>query len=107
MMRNLTLIMVCLALGGCKLFDGLGSDKSKLVIDHRCDVELSQAARAGGDDDSDVMETIKVLPDCTTEIQFRQVVGDSVREIESPGTPGGMQAAPVVELPPEQKEENP
>ena len=88
-MRLMILILLALTLTGCKLFDGYGTDGSELVIDHRCEVDLKQRARAAGADDADMMEKVQVNPDCTTVIDFRQTVGDSVKDIEQPA------AAPV------------
>lgn len=74
--------LIVVALSGCALFEGKGEDRSSLRIDHTCDVRLSQAAKAAGMDDADTIETVRVNPDCTTEIDFRQTIGDSVKKIE-------------------------
>lgn len=83
---EVTVLLVALIfLSGCTLFEGKGQDSSSLRIDHTCDVRLSQAAKAAGMDDADTIETVRVNPDCTTEIDFRQTVGDSVGKIEDEG----------------------
>lgn len=83
---EVTVLLVALIfLSGCTLFEGRGKDKSTLTIDHRCDVELSQVARVSGMDDADVVEKVTVMPDCTTEVEFRQNVGDTIKALEARG----------------------
>ena len=83
MMKIIILVLLVATLSGCSLFDGYGSDGSKLVIDRTCEVSLKQDERVAGGDDADVLEKVNVSPDCTTEVLFRQTVGDDVKQIES------------------------
>ena len=59
-------------LTGCSVWDGLGSDKSGLTVDHSCEVDVTQHAYTAGDEKAKVVESIRVAPDCTTEIDFKQ-----------------------------------
>lgn len=68
-------IALILTLTGCGLLDH-GSDTSNLHIKHNCDVSLEQAAATHGDEQAKVVESVKINPDCTTEIDFKQNVGD-------------------------------
>ena len=83
-------VVLAAVLAGCSLIGGgLGSDGSKLVIDRTCEVSLKQNERVAGGDDADVLEKVSVSPDCTTEVMFRQTVGDDVEEIEEREAPAG------------------
>ena len=84
-MKPILILILVFSLAGCTLFEGRAGDSSKLSVDHRCDVVLQQAARAAGMDDADVIENVTVNPDCTTRVEFRQVVGDGVMGVESQG----------------------
>ena len=82
-MRMVLLVFVGAVLAGCSwVGGGFGSDGSKLVIDRMCEVSLKQNERVAGGDDADVLEKVSVSPDCTTEVMFRQTVGDDVEDIE-------------------------
>ena len=88
------LLLLIPLLAGCTLFDGRGSDGSQLRVVHDCDVKLDQKAVVSGMDDSDTIERVRVNPDCTTEIDFQQAVGDSG------GTTGQFKPVDSVELVP-------
>jgi predicted small secreted protein len=75
----LLLILLCGTLSGCQLFSGVGKDGSQLRVVHDCDVRLDQNAIVAGMDDSDTIERVRVNPDCTTEIDFQQSVGEKDR----------------------------
>lgn len=80
--RILIILLIGHVLAGCTWWGGRASDGSQLTVEHRCDVVLQQNAKASGADDADVIETVTVNPDCTTNINFRQTVGKNVSEIE-------------------------
>ena len=87
-MKLILLIFLIPLLSSCTWLEGRGGDQSTLTVGSQCDVQLKQRARAAGMDDADVIERVRVSPDCTTEIDFRQTVGDSVKKIESQGGMG-------------------
>ena len=61
-------------LAGCSMFDGFGDDSSRLKVGNSCDVDLRQHALVDGDDSSKVVESVKISPDCTTVVEFKQDV---------------------------------
>ena len=71
-MAYLRVTTICFLLTGCSLWDGLGADQSGLTVDHSCEVEVTQHAYTAGDERAKVVESIRVAPDCTTEIDFKQ-----------------------------------
>tara|TARA_R110000787_G_scaffold56666_1_gene130027 strand:- start:454 stop:672 length:219 start_codon:yes stop_codon:yes gene_type:complete len=71
-MKTLAIIAL-LALGGCSLI-GSGKDDSRLRVGHQCDVDIRQHAKVGGNDSTEVVETVTVLPDCTVTVNFKQHV---------------------------------
>jgi hypothetical protein len=96
-----TLILLVMAVGGCGLFNkDSGSDKSELQIVNTCDVDVSQVAKESGVVDTGVYESIKINPDCTVHIEFRQETGDSVVELK------GMETGSITEEPPVEDEGN-
>ena len=76
---RLLIVSLLLLLPGCGLFiDEIGADGSALKVENVCNVLVSQKALTTEGDDSAVVERIRVNPDCTTEIDVRQAVGDGV-----------------------------
>lgn len=84
--RLLSVLLMLITVSGCSLW-GSGSDSSEAQVTNwqRCKFDLKQAARVAGADDTDVIENVTVTPDCDVKIEFRQIAGDSVLDIESRG----------------------
>jgi hypothetical protein len=100
-------LVTALLLSGCSLW-GSGSDSSEAQVTNwqRCKFDLKQAARVAGADDTDVIENVTVTPDCDVRIEFRQISGDSVLDIESRGGMEVLEHMEHTEQPaPEQTEE--
>jgi hypothetical protein len=68
-MKQITLIvLIVFVLDGCGLF-GSGKDTNHLIIDNKgCTVELSQLGKVAGLEETTLVETVKVEPDCTVII---------------------------------------
>lgn len=99
------LALMTTLLTGCSLI-GSGNEASSLGVKNVCKVDLSQVARSDGMDDTDVIEDVRVKPDCSVDIKFRSLTGDSVREIEDGNVTFGQNTKPVEPLPPAEKDGN-
>lgn len=71
-MKRLAAVGMMFLLSGCSYITALGDDGSRLRVTQSCEVELKQHAAVGGSDKASSAEIVKVTPDCTTEIDFRQ-----------------------------------
>jgi hypothetical protein len=96
----LVLIVFVLLMAGCSFFGSdKGEDRSELKVDHSCVVDISQQAKVFNADVGEVIESVSVKPDCTTEIKFRQAVGDHYIEetqAESQVAPEASKEAPTI-----------
>ena len=61
-------------LTGCSLLDGLGEDDSTLDVTHTCEVVLQQHQFVDGKDKAKMVESVKINPDCSVNVEFEQEV---------------------------------
>lgn len=86
-MKTLTLhfILASLVLSGCSLF-GKGKDSNRLTVENKgCEVTLSQLGKVTGLDQTTLMESVTVEPDCTVTINVEDAVGP-LRSMENDDT---------------------
>jgi hypothetical protein len=80
-MRSSAWCLICvLLLGGCSFF-GTGKDTNKLTVENKgCTVSLSQLGKVTGNDETSLVESVDVKPDCTVIIRVTDDVGPNEKE---------------------------